>query len=124
MKYLRAFFSRVTGMFTGHRADDDMRDEMQAHLEMETAELVRRGMRPDEARRQAAIASGGLTQAADRNPGVSYRPYDGRRLPYEDGQFDAAVTICVMHHVPPAQWPAFAAEMKRVVRRGGLAVVF
>jgi SAM-dependent methyltransferase len=29
-----------------------------------------------------------------------------------------------MHHVPPAQWPAFAAEMKRVVRPGGLAVVF
>ncbi|HEX6944210.1 MAG TPA: ABC transporter permease, partial [Gemmatimonadaceae bacterium] len=65
MKYLRAFFSRVAGMFSGHRADDDMRDEMQAHLEMETAELVRRGMRPDEARRQAMLASGGLTQAAE-----------------------------------------------------------
>ena len=65
MKHLRAFFSRVAGMFTGHRTDDDLRDEMQAHLEMETAELVRRGMRPDEARRQAAIASGGITQAAE-----------------------------------------------------------
>src|SRR5688500_14682956 len=65
MKYLRAFFSRVTGMFTGHRADDDMRNEMQAHLEMETAELVRRGMSPEEARRHAAIASGGITQAAE-----------------------------------------------------------
>jgi putative ABC transport system permease protein len=65
MNYLRAFFSRVAGMFTGSRADDDMRDEMQAHLEMETAELVRRGMRPEEARRQAAIASGGITQAAE-----------------------------------------------------------
>ena len=65
MKYLRAFFSRVTGMFTGPRADDDMRDEMQAHLEMETAEFVRRGMRPEEARRQAMLASGGLTQAVE-----------------------------------------------------------
>jgi hypothetical protein len=29
-----------------------------------------------------------------------------------------------MHHVPPAQWANFAAEMKRVVRTGGLVVVF
>ena len=65
-----------------------------------------------------------LAEAATRNPGVSYQPYDGQRLPYADNQFDAAVTICVMHHVPPAQWPAFAAEMKRVVRPGGLATVF
>lgn len=65
-----------------------------------------------------------LAEAATRNPGVAYQPYDGARLPYADNQFDAAVTICVMHHVPPAQWPAFAAEMKRVVRPGGLAIVF
>ena len=65
-----------------------------------------------------------LAEATARNPGVAYQPYDGARLPYADGQFHAAVTICVMHHVPPAQWPAFAAEMKRVVRPGGLAVVF
>lgn len=65
-----------------------------------------------------------LATAAQRSPDVAYRPYDGGRLPFDDDQFDAAVTICVMHHVPPAQWPAFAAEMKRVVRPGGLAVVF
>jgi predicted permease len=65
MKYLRAFFSRLTGVFTGSRADDDMRAEMEAHLEMETAEYIRRGMPPELARRQAAIASGGITQAAE-----------------------------------------------------------
>ena len=65
-----------------------------------------------------------LAQAARRNPWASYRGYDGVRLPYADGEFDTAVTICVMHHVPPAQWQAFAAEMKRVVRPGGLALVF
>ena len=59
MNYLRAFFSRVAGMFTGPRGDDDVRAEMEAHLEMETAEFIRRGMQPDEARRQAALASGG-----------------------------------------------------------------
>lgn len=65
-----------------------------------------------------------LAEAATRSPRVGYRAYDGARLPYADASFDAAVTICVMHHVPPARWPAFAAEMKRVLRPGGLALVF
>ena len=65
-----------------------------------------------------------IAEAAARNPGVSYRPYDGERLPWADDSFDAAFTICVMHHVAPAQWPRFAAEMKRVIRPGGLAAVF
>ena len=65
-----------------------------------------------------------LDTAGQRNPGVDYRHYNGGRLPFDDNTFDAATTICVMHHVPPDQWPAFAAEMKRVLRPGGLAVVF
>lgn len=65
-----------------------------------------------------------LRQAESRNPGVSYRHYDGRRLPFADAGFDAAITVCVMHHVHPEQWRGFVAEMKRVVRPGGLAVVF
>ncbi|HEY0959164.1 MAG TPA: class I SAM-dependent methyltransferase [Novosphingobium sp.] len=65
-----------------------------------------------------------VAEAAARNPGVAYQPYDGERLPYAEASFDAVVTICVMHHVPPPQWPMFAAEMKRVLRPGGLAVVF
>jgi predicted permease len=65
MSYLRAALARIAGMFTGPRADDDLREELQAHLEMETEENVRRGMRPEEARRRAVLASGGLTQAAE-----------------------------------------------------------
>jgi putative ABC transport system permease protein len=65
MRHIRAAVARLTGVFTGHRADDDLREELQAHLEMETAENIRRGMQPDEARRQAMLASGGLTVAAD-----------------------------------------------------------
>ena len=42
-------------LFTSNRVDDDLRDELEAHLEMETAEYIRRGMRPDEARRQALL---------------------------------------------------------------------
>lgn len=65
-----------------------------------------------------------LAQAARQNPEVAYRQYDGTRLPYDDGCFDAVFTICVLHHVPPAQWPGFVAEMKRVTKPGGLVVVF
>jgi putative ABC transport system permease protein len=65
MRHVRAALARIVGFFTGHRADDDLREELAAHLEMETAENVRRGMAPAEARRHAALASGGLTVAAD-----------------------------------------------------------
>ncbi len=65
-----------------------------------------------------------LDRAARANPAVGYRAYDGLRLPYDDHSFDAAMTVCVMHHVPSARWPRFAAEMKRIVRPGGLALVF
>ena len=65
MRHLRAALARIVGVFTGHRADDDLREELQAHLEMETAENIRRGMSPDEAWRQARLASGGIAVAAD-----------------------------------------------------------
>ena len=68
MRYLRAALARIAGLFTGHRADDDLRDELQAHLEMETAENIRRGMHPDAARRQALLASGGLTAGRRGGP--------------------------------------------------------
>src|SRR5512132_4330715 len=65
MRYIRSALSRIAGVFTGQRADDDLEAELQAHLDMATAENVRRGLRPDEARRQAMLASGGLTVAAE-----------------------------------------------------------
>src|SRR3954471_18883049 len=65
MSVIRAALARIAGVFTGHREDNDLREELEAHLEMETAEYVRRGMRPSEARRKAKLASGGLTQAAE-----------------------------------------------------------
>ena len=65
-----------------------------------------------------------LARAAQRNPQLRYSHYDGTRLPYGDASFDAVTTICVMHHVAPAQWPGFVAELRRVLKPGGLAVVF
>lgn len=65
-----------------------------------------------------------LDRAAKRNPQVAYQHYDGTRLPYADASFDAVTTICVMHHVPPAQWPAFVGELRRVLKPGGITIIF
>jgi len=78
MRYLRAAIARIAGFFNGHRADDDLRDELHAHLEMETDENIRRGMTREEARRRALLAAGGLTLAAE-----SVR--DQRGLPWIEG---------------------------------------
>jgi putative ABC transport system permease protein len=77
MKYVRAALSRLAGLFTARTMDDDLREELQAHLEMETTENIRRGMHPDEARRQALLASGGMTRAAEA-------VRDQRGLPWVD----------------------------------------
>jgi len=78
MSYVRAALARIAGVFTRDDVDADLRDEMLSHIEMETAENIRRGMRPDEARRQAMLASGGLTQAAEA-------VRDRRGLPWIEG---------------------------------------
>lgn len=66
MRSIRRALARAVATFRGHgRADADLRAEMQAHLDMETEENIRRGMPPGEARRRARIASGGLVQAAE-----------------------------------------------------------
>ncbi|MDA0782594.1 MAG: class I SAM-dependent methyltransferase [Rickettsiales bacterium] len=62
--------------------------------------------------------------AKKNNPLVNYDCYDGIKLPYDSGSFDMAYAICVMHHVPPVQWVDFLKEMKRVVKKGGLVVIF
>lgn len=70
------------------------------------------------------VAATVIDVARKDNPEVTYDVYDGLRLPYDDDSFSFAYTICVMHHVPPAQWAAFLREMKRVVKTGGIVAVF
>jgi predicted permease len=62
---LRGAIARLIGLFTGHARDAELREELEAHLAMATAENIRRGMAPNEARRQAMLASGGLTAATE-----------------------------------------------------------
>ncbi len=69
------------------------------------------------------ISSESIARAREENPSVTYAAYPGPSLPYADGTFDLAFAVCVAHHVPPEQWPSFFAEMRRVVRRGGVVCV-
>ena len=52
-------------MVDSDRADAALRAEMEAHLAMHIDENIRRGMSPEQARRDALIAAGGLTLAAE-----------------------------------------------------------
>lgn len=70
------------------------------------------------------VANDVLQVARAENPGASYVCSEGEHLPFVDGSVDVVLAICVMHHVPPGQWPMFMAALHRVLRPGGIAVVF
>ncbi len=65
MSIIRGVLVRIAGLFAGRRADAELREELETHLEMETAEHMRRGMTRDAARRQALLTFGGLTQGEE-----------------------------------------------------------
>ena len=65
MSALRAALARIGGLFAGLARTTISARSSRAHLDMEIAENVRRGMPRDEARRRALMASGGLTVAAE-----------------------------------------------------------
>ncbi|MFN0181552.1 MAG: ADOP family duplicated permease [Gemmatimonadales bacterium] len=94
MRYLRALAARIAGLFGRGRADQDLRDELEAHLEMETADNVRRGMAPAVARRQALLASGGVIQATEA-------VRDQRGLPWvENLAADIRYALRALRHSP------------------------
>jgi SAM-dependent methyltransferase len=53
---------------------------------------------------------------------IDYECFDGARFPAAGGSFDAALLCYVLHHAQDQ--PAFLAEVRRVLRPGGLAVVY
>jgi putative ABC transport system permease protein len=62
---IRAFFSRLARLVRRDRAHASIDEELQCHLEMEIAENLRQGLSPEEARRRALIALGGLQQTKE-----------------------------------------------------------
>ena len=70
------------------------------------------------------VSGKSIEVARRRGLPVSYDIYDGTTLPYGDQWFDVVFAICVLHHVPPARRSGFASEMRRVLKPGGLALIF
>ena len=70
------------------------------------------------------IAEQVLSIARTANPDVQYLPYDGTTLPFADASFDVVTAMCVIHHVPVPQWQAFSRELRRMLRPGGVIVIF
>jgi putative ABC transport system permease protein len=77
MSRLREFSSRIRGLFAKARLDEDLDEELRAHLEMLVEENLRRGMSPEEARNAARRSFGGVEQTKE-----AYR--DQRGLPIID----------------------------------------
>jgi putative ABC transport system permease protein len=77
MAWLRQLASRIRGLFGRTRLDQELDEELQAHLEMLIEENLRQGMSPETARNAARRSFGGLEQTKE-----AYR--DRRGLPIID----------------------------------------
>jgi SAM-dependent methyltransferase len=53
---------------------------------------------------------------------IVYAAFDGAHFPADDGAFDAVLLCYVLHHAQDQ--PVFLGEVKRVLREGGLVVVY
>ena len=64
---LRSMIVRVVSLFRkDERAEKELDAELRAHLQMHTEDNVRAGMPPEEARRKALLALGGVEQTKER----------------------------------------------------------
>jgi SAM-dependent methyltransferase len=70
------------------------------------------------------VAGEAVAHAAIDHPRARFSVYDGRVLPFADDTFDVAFAACVLHHIDRPERADFVAEMQRVIRPGGIGVVF
>ncbi len=72
--WLRVLASRVRALLTRRRLDQDFQQELEAHVTLLTEENLRRGLSPQEARRQALVRFGGVEQAKEQHREVRGLP--------------------------------------------------
>ena len=60
MRSLRRFFTRLFNLAARRAQDERLREEIEEHLALQTAENLRAGSSPIEARRQAMLKFGGV----------------------------------------------------------------
>ena len=64
----------------------------------------------------------GLDVGARADAPIKYLRYDGKHFPLPDNSFDAVLLCYVLHHAQDLR--AVLAEVRRVLRAGGLVVVY
>src|ERR1051325_9994174 len=64
--WLKGLYRRVRALLRSESIHQEIDEEMQFHIDMRTEENVRRGMSPEEARREAERRFGGLTRMKER----------------------------------------------------------
>ncbi|MGB7752782.1 MAG: ABC transporter permease [Candidatus Acidiferrales bacterium] len=60
MKSLRRYLARLTNIVAGRRKDERLNEEIEEHIALQTAEYLRVGLPPGEARRQAVLKFGAV----------------------------------------------------------------
>jgi macrolide transport system ATP-binding/permease protein len=65
MRTIRRFFLRLMNLFSRGRGDREFSAEIEAHLALMQEEFERRGMSPEQARREALVKMGGVEQARE-----------------------------------------------------------
>ena len=72
---IRAWLRRLVGVFVSDRSEADLSAELQSHLQLHIDDNLRAGMTPEEARRRALLALGGVDQTKEH-----YRDRRGIRV--------------------------------------------
>lgn len=73
----------------------------------------------------ADVSVRSMELAQKRFPGGEhFLAIEGDRIPAEDESQDIVFTACVLHHIPHEQHRHWLAELNRIVRPGGMLVVY
>ena len=71
------------------------------------------------------VSEDSLNIARKRFPNLGeFNLFDGKMLPYSEGQFDLALATCVFHHIPANEHIQLIQEVSRTLRSGGAFMIY
>ena len=115
MTAIKGLAARMRALLFRRATEQALDDEIRFHLEQETAKNEALGMSPEDARRQALVQFGGLSQAREAHHDV----YAAR--PVEDAVADARYTLRTMRRTPAL---AIAAVLTLALGVGANTAIF